>query len=116
MTVNHVPDDALAAIDRFGEGLLVGAANPVNARLRSDLRLVVPCTVAAIEAGRTTARFRMAHTRNEPTLREYGSFIGTIADGVDDQFLSWGIDPPDAYAFGGERDGRLVYEGELRLP
>lgn len=114
--VNHVPDEALAAIDRFGEGLLVDTANPVRERLRSDLRMVIPCTTEDIDAGRTTARFRLAHSRTEPTLRGYGSFVETIVDGIDNRFLSWGIEPPDAYEFSGGQDGRYVYQGRLRLP
>jgi len=76
--MNHVPDEALAAIDLLGEGLLFGSANPVQERLRSDLQLVIPCTVADIDAGWTTARFRIAHTRPESTLRGYGSFVETV--------------------------------------
>jgi hypothetical protein len=37
--VNHVPDDALAALDAFGEGHLRGDPSPVREALRSDLRL-----------------------------------------------------------------------------
>lgn len=75
--MNHVPDETLAAIDRFGEGLLLGSATPVQERLRSDLQLEIPRTVANIEAGWTVARFRVAHTRTEPTLCGYGSFVET---------------------------------------
>ena len=114
--MNHVPDEALAGIDRLGEGLLHNEANPVQERLRSDLQLVIPCTAADIDAGWTTARFRLAHTRTEPTLREYGSFIETIVDGIDAQLWSWGIDPPDGYEYTGTNDGRYTYQGRLEFP
>ncbi len=114
--MNHVPDEALAAIDRLGEGLLFDSATPVQERLRSDLQLVIPCTGADIDAGWTTARFRIAHTRTESTLRGYGSFVETVVDGIDTQLLSWGIDPPDGYEYTGDHDGRYVYEGRLELP
>lgn len=113
--MNHVPDEALAAIDRFGKGLLTGTANPVQERLRSDIRLVIPCTAEDIEAGLTTAQFRMAHSRFEPTLRAYGSFVETIVDGIDDRLLSWGVDPPEAYEYSGAHGGPHVYQGRLRL-
>lgn len=113
--MNHIPDDALAAIDRLGEGILFGEGNPVRERLRTDLRVVIPCTAADIEAGQTTCEFRIAHERQEPTLRGYGSFIETIVDGIDDQLASWGIEPPTGYEYSGERDGRYIYDGRLQL-
>lgn len=116
LSVNHVPDDALTAIDRFGEGLLVGEPEPVRARLRSDLRLVLPCTAASMDTGETTAQFRIDHTRTESTLRGYGSFVETIVDGIDERLRSWGVEPPDAYEYSGTDDGRYVYAGRLRLP
>jgi hypothetical protein len=107
-----VPDAALDAIDAFGEGLLVGTPPPVTERLRSDLRLVVR------EAGGETARcrFETEHTQAPPTLRERGSFVVTIVDGIDSRFRAWGIEPPDAYRYEATVDGSHHYEGRLRLP
>lgn len=114
--MNHVPDEALTAIDRLGEGLLLGSANPVQERLRSDLQLEIPCTVADIEAGWTAARFRIAHTRTELTLRGYGSFVETVVDGIDSRLMSWGIEPPNGYEYAGDDGGRNIYRGRLELP
>jgi hypothetical protein len=110
--VNHVPDATLDAIDEFGEGLLVGTPPPITERLRSDLRLVVR------RAGDGTARcrFEMEHTQRPPTLREQGSFVTTVVDGIDSSFRAWGIEPPDAYRYTETVDGSHHYEGRLSLP
>lgn len=117
--MNHVPDAALAVLDDLGEGLLVGEARPVDARLRSDLRLVILLTDEALAAGHTTVRFRIEHTRRHDHLREHGAFVATIVDGVETKLREWGIEPPERYAHERDetRDGETwrVYAGEARL-
>ncbi|OYR41132.1 hypothetical protein DJ82_06180 [Halorubrum sp. Ib24] len=111
--MNHVPDEALAALDAFGEGHLRGDPAPVSERLRSDLRL----RITTLDDGRTArCRFETEHTRTPPTLRDRGSFLATYADGVDDRLRAWGIEPPDAYEYVGTVDGWHRYAGRLRLP
>ena len=111
--VNHVPDDALAALDAFGEGHLRGDPQPVSERLRSDLRL----RIAPPNDGRTArCRFETEHTRTPPTLRDRGSFLATYVNGVDERLREWGIEPPDAYEYVETVDGRHRYAGTLRLP
>ena len=114
--MNHVPDAALAAIDDLGEALLVGEARPVEARLRSDLRLSVPVDDAALAAGTTTVAFRIEHGRREERLREHGPFVGTVVDGVESRLREWGVQPPPAYAYSDTADGWHRYAGEARLP
>ena len=111
--MNHVPDDALDAIDAFGEGLLRSEPPPVRERLRSDLRLRV---VAADDGTTAVCRFETEHTAAPPTLRDRGSFIRTIVDGVDARFEVWGIDPPEAYRYVDTVEGTHRYEGTLTLP
>lgn len=112
---NHVPDEALAAIDGLGEGLLVGDPRPVAVRLRSDLGLCVPCTEAAIRAGAVPVEFHIEHGHGRETLRGHGSFVGTIVDGIDDRFREWGIEPPAAYEHRGRRSDGFRYGGMLRF-
>jgi len=109
--MNHVPDEALDAIDAFGEGVLRSEPPPVRERLRSDLRLrVVP------DGGTTaTCRFETEHTTAPETLRGRGSFVETIVDGIDARFEAWGIEPPEAYRYAGTVDGTHRYEGSLKL-
>ena len=108
--MNHVPDEALAAVDAFGEGLLTGEASAFGARLRSDLRLSVD-PAAADDGAR--CRYELDHARTKPTLRAYGSFVTTIVDGVDEQFRSWSVEPPAAYEYVETVDGVHRYEGTL---
>jgi hypothetical protein len=110
--VNHVPDAALDAIDDFGEGLLTGTPSAFAVRLRSDLRL----RVRPRDDGTTRCRYETAHTRAPPTLRDRGSFVTTVVDGIDDRFREWGIEPPESYAYVETVDGRHHYEGALRVP
>jgi len=111
--VNHVPDDALVAIDAFGEGVLYGDPPSVRERLRSDLRL----RIEPADDGRTArCRFETEHARTPATLRERGSFLTTYVDGVDERLRAWGIEPPPAYEYAGTSDGSHRYEGALELP
>ena len=110
--MNHVPDEALAAIDAFGEGHLRGEPAPVRERLRSDLRI----RILLEDDGTARCRFETEHTRTPPTLRDRGSFLTTYVDGVDDRLRAWGIDPPDAYEYRGTVEGTHRYEGTLSLP
>jgi len=117
--MNHVPDDALTAIDALGEGLLVGEARPVDAALRGDLRLLVPVDDDALAAGRTPVEFHLAHVRRHDRLRAHGSFVATVVDGVERRLREWGVDPPDRYVHERDEqgDGRTwrVYVGAARL-
>jgi hypothetical protein len=110
--VNHVPDDALAALDAFGEGHLRGDPPPVRERLRSDLRL----RIERVDEGTARCRFETRHARAPPNLRDRGPFLATYVDGVDDRLRAWGIEPPDAYEYVETVDGWHRYAGTLRLP
>jgi hypothetical protein len=117
--MNHVPDEALAALDALGEGLLVGAARPVDVALRTDLRLVVPVDDAAVADGHAPVEFHLEHARRESHLRAHGSFVATVVDGVETRLREWGVDPPERYAHDRDRsrdgDSWRVYAGTLRL-
>ena len=111
--MNHVPNDALAAVDAFGEGHLRGESVPVRERLRSDLRV----RVEPDEDGQTArCRFETEHPRTPSTLRERGSFLTTYVDGIDERLREWGIEPPESYEYCGTVDGTHRYEGTLTLP
>lgn len=113
--MNHVPDEAVTAIENFGEGLLFDDPRPVRERLRSDLRLRIPCDAAAVAAGETTVEFRIEHTRTEPTLRAYGSFVETVVDGVETVLREWGVTLPEQYEYTKSADGEHRYTGTIIL-
>lgn len=110
--MNHVSDETLAAIDAFGEGFLTDSAEAFSTRLRRDLRLRVTPT----GDGTAVCRYQTTHTQTPPTIRDRGSFVTTIVDGVDERFRSWGIDPPEAYEYDETIDGVHYYVGTLQLP
>lgn len=110
--MNHVPDDTLAAIDAFGEGWLRGDPPAVTERLRSDLRL----RIRPIGDGVARCRFEIDGGRAPPTLRERGSFVETIVDGVDERLTAWGVDPPPAYEHVESVGGSHRYAGRVRFP
>ena len=128
--MNHVPDDALEAIDAFGEGLLRGSPPPVRERLRSDLRLRIDPIAgegsgSGSESGddsegraRAVARcrFETEHTRAPPRLRDRGSFVCTVVDNVESRLGVWGLDPPPTYEYAGTVEGWHRYEGRLERP
>ena len=110
--MNHVPDEALDAIDAFGEGVLRSEPPPVRERLRSDLRL----RITADDGARTaTCRFETEHTTAPESLRGRGSYVRTIVDGIDAHLETWGIEPPPAYRYTGSVEGTHRYEGTLRI-
>lgn len=111
--MNHVPDEALEAIDAYGDGLLRTDPPPVRERLRSDLRLRID--VPSGDERTARCQFEMEHPHPRATLREHGSFVATIADGVDDRLAAWGIRPPDAYELV-DAAGTPRYRGTLTLP
>ena len=111
--MNHVPDAALDAIDDFGEALLYGTPEPVAEPLRTDLRLYIR---SRSDGETALCRFETDHTQTPPTLRERGSFVTTIVDGVDEQLESWGIVTPSAYAYAETVDGTHYYDATLELP
>jgi len=112
-TVNHVPNDVLEALDAFGEGLLTGRPPPVEKRLRSDLWVSVR---PAGDGETAVCQYETEHTQAPPTLRDRGSYVTSIVDGVDDRLRAWGIDPPETYEYVETVDGSHRYEGLLRLP
>jgi hypothetical protein len=112
---NHVPNEVLEALDRFGDGLLTGAPPAVGERLRSDLRLRVEGGAGVTETGTARVAFHLDHGRREGRLRDYGSFVGTIVDGVDDRLREWGVEPPGTYDFAGVEDGWLVFAGTAQV-
>lgn len=114
--MNHVPDDALDAIDRLGEALLLDHPTVVDERLRENLWLRIECDAAAVETGTVPVSFRLEHTTPADTLREHGSFVETIVDGVETRLRKWGVDPPEAYTHDGTEDGWQTYRGVARLP
>ncbi|WP_434531610.1 hypothetical protein ACODNH_19920 (plasmid) [Haloarcula sp. NS06] len=87
----------------------------VRERLRTDLRVRIPCTAADIKAEQTVGRYEIKHTRREPTLRVYDSFVETIVVNIDDRLLSWGIEPQTAYEYSERHDDRYVYAGLPQL-
>lgn len=110
--MNHVPDDVLDQLDAFGRGLLRGSPLRVEGRLRRDLRL----TIWPADDGRTAkVRYETEHTRAPPTLRDRGSFVTTIVDGVDSRLRSWGVTPPPAYEYVGTDGETHSYTGQLRF-
>lgn len=111
--MNHVPDDVLEELDTFGEQLLVGAPPRVEGRLRQDLRVAI----LPAENGETaTLRYETEHTQRPPTLRDRGSFVTTIVDGIDRRLRSWGVEPPAAYEYVQTVQDTHRYEGTLELP
>jgi len=110
--VNHVPDAALAAIDDLGRAVLRGDDATVSERLRSDLRVHIEVT----DDDTARCAFETDHTTAPATLRDRGSFVTTIVDGIDEKLRSWGIEPPPAYEFADTVEGVHRYEGLLRLP
>lgn len=111
--MNHVPDDVLDAIDTFGRQLLVGTPDRVEGRLRTDLSVTI---VPNGDSETALIRYETEHTQTPPALRDRGSFVGTIVDGIESQLQSWGIEPPDTYEYTETVEGRHRYEGQLRLP
>lgn len=112
--MNHIPNEVLDALERFGKGVLTGEPPVVHERLRSDLRLRIDGD-DVLESGTARVAFHLDHGRREETLRGYGSFVQTIVDGVDERLREWGVEPPDAYRFEEARAGRLVFAGNARL-
>jgi hypothetical protein len=109
--MNHVPDDVVDALDSYGERLLAGTPQRVSGQLRADLRIRIdpPDGVTAL------CRYETEHTQTPTVLRDRGAFVETVLDSVDDRLVSWGIVPPEAYAYARTVDGTHHYEGTLRL-
>jgi hypothetical protein len=110
--MNHVPDDTLDAIDTFGNQLLVGTPDRVEERLRGDLSV----TIVPGDGETARIRYETAHTQAPPVLRDRGSFVTTIVDGIDSRLRAWGIEPPDTYEYTDTVGTVHRYEGRLRLP
>jgi len=110
--MNHIPDAVLTSIDEFGEQLLVGEPITVRGKLRTDLRIEITPTSETT----ATCRYETTHTQSPPTLRDRGSFVTTIIDGIDTRLGTWGITPPTAYTYTTTVDGTHQYEGTLQLP
>ncbi len=113
--MNHVPDEAVTAIDAFGRGILTGDSHPVSARLRSDLRVHIPCDAAKLAAGETRLEYQIDRDQTPDMIRGYGSFVETYVNGVETQLENWGIDLPPGYEYAGKRDGWRLYTGRVEL-
>jgi len=105
----YTPDAVLEAIDEFGDSLLVGTPGEMSGKSRTDLRIEI------IPDSESTAicRYKTVHTQSPPVLRDRGSFMTTIIDGIDDQLQEWGIEPSGAYT--AAVDETHHYEGTLQL-
>lgn len=113
--MNHVPDEALAALDGLGYGLLVGQPKTIQERLRRDFRLRIPCDQVAVDDGTTRIEFRLQHTAALAQLREHGSYVCTIVNSVESRLQAWGLEPPPAYGHHATEEGWQVYAGRLTL-
>ncbi len=113
--MNHVPNAALAAIDEFGRATLRGDSRPVEASLRSDLDVRIAPTAAELAAGEVPVVFGI-DGRAHPRLRDHGSFVATIIEGIEDRLAAWGIDPPERYRYRDRSDRWRPYVGVARLP
>ena len=110
--MNHIPDAVLGSIDEFGKRLLLGTPGPMSGTLRTDLRIeIVPETESTARC-----RYETVHTQSPPVIRDRGSFVTTIIDGIDDRLREWGIEPPAAYGYVTTVDAVHHYEGTLQLP
>jgi|AntDeeMinimDraft_5_1070356.scaffolds.fasta_scaffold00736_8 hypothetical protein len=110
--MNHIPDEVLGAVDEFGGDLLLGGVEPISEKLKSDLWVeIIPDTEST-----AVCRYKTVHTQSPPTIRDRGSFMTTIIDGVDTRLRQWGIEPPAAYTYVGTVDDTHHYEGTLQLP
>lgn len=114
--MNHVPDEALAAIDDLGRAVLMDDPITLDQRLRGDFRVRIDCDRAALDAGAASVTFRLERGTPAPTLRDHGSFVATVVDGIDSRFRAWGIEPPDVYAHQNTDDGWQVYAGRATFP
>lgn len=94
--MNHVPDDTLAAVDELGRAVLRGTAQPVAEQLRTDLTVRIASDQRDIESGTLPVVFWITG-RPRPRLRDHGSYVATIVDGLEHRLVAWGIDPPDRY-------------------
>jgi hypothetical protein len=110
--VNHVPNTVVERIDDFGERLLYGDQPDVVGELRDDLRIRIRPT----GAGTAVCVYLTEHTQSPPTVRDRGSYVTTIVDGIDARLRAWGVEPPDSYEYVHTEDGTHRYEGMLRLP
>jgi len=110
--MNHIPDTVLEAIDEFGQQLLLGQPRRLSGKLRTDLRIEI------VPDGESTAtcRYKTVHTQSPPAIRDRGSFMTTIIDGIDERLHEWGIEPPAAYGYVATVDAVHHYEGTLQLP
>lgn len=50
------------------------------------------------------------------TLRDRGSFVTTIVDGLDGRRREWGFEPPAAYEYVATVDWSHRYEGRIDVP
>lgn len=113
--MNHVPDDALRAIDAFGQGLLRGEIRTVETQLQTELRIEIAPSAAEIAAGRLPVAFSVDGPR-QSRLSGYGSFVETVVNGVETRLAAWGIDPPAQYPRQEQSEGWHRYVGTARRP
>lgn len=113
--MNHVPDETLTAIDELGRRVLGDEPTIIDERLRSDLRLRIDCTRAALDAGTAPIAFRLDHTSSVATLRDHGPYVCTVVENVESRLRGWGLEPPAAYTHRATENGWRVYDGTLRF-
>jgi len=106
--VRHTPDAVRDRLDDLFAARLRGDASAVDGRLRSDLRL----RIEPRDDGLRVA-FRLRGRERRPHLRDGDPFLATYADELDDLLRSWGVDPPERYAFAREAGGWDVYAASV---
>jgi len=115
--MNHVPDEAVAAMESFGEAVLADEPGSLAVDLRSDVRVRIDWDEGDLVAGEATIEFVVEHAHPADTLRGFGSFVETRVDGVESVLADWGIEAPADYERAGtEGWDATVYAGTLRLP
>jgi hypothetical protein len=115
--VNHVSDEAVAALESFGQSILAGEPGSLAVDLRSDVRVRIDWDESDLAAGEATIEYVVEHDHPADTLRGFGSFVETRVDGVETTLAEWGVESPDDYdRTGTEGWNGAVYAGRLDLP
>lgn len=102
--MRHTPDAVRDRLDDLLAARLRGDTAVVEERLRSDLRLRVEP-----RDGTLRVAFRLRGRERQSHLRGGDPFLATYADELDDLLRSWGVDPPEQYAFAREEGAWDIY-------